>query len=86
MQEVLEQAVGRQSNGAVGLVRPQIVRQGIVLYARVPSTQESDKWYWVKKRRTGHHRFAYRCTCEGSFLGGHLCRHIAVFKLAEGRR
>jgi len=83
MQEVLEPAVGRQSNGAVGLVRPQTVRQGIVLYARVPSTQESDKRYWVKKRRTGHRRFAYSCTCEGSFLGGHLCRHIAAFKLAE---
>jgi len=82
MQELMERA-GTQHNGAVGLVRPQTIRQGVVLYARIPSTQEPNTWYWVTKRRTGSHRFAYRCTCEGNFLGGHLCKHIAAVKLAE---
>jgi hypothetical protein len=65
------------------LHRPIEPRHGVVLYGHVPSSRDPARWYWVKKRRTGKGRFAYSCTCEGSFLGGHLCRHIAQFKLAE---
>ena len=65
---------------------PQAVRNGVVLYGQVPSLNGSLKLYWVKKRRLGVARFAYQCNCEANFLGNHLCRHIAAFRLAEVER
>ena len=70
----------------VALQIPRVVRNGIVGYGEVPSLRDSFRRYWVKKRRVGTGRFVYACSCEGSFLGGHLCRHIAAFRLAEGAR
>ena len=69
--------------GAVSVKVPHSVRNGIILYGQAPSLNGSVKLYWVKKRRIGTGRFAYACTCEGSFLGNHLCCHIATFRLAE---
>ena len=69
--------------GGISVKVPHSVRNGIVLYGQVPSLNGSVKLYWVKKRRVGTGRFTYLCTCEGNFLGSHLCRHIAAFRLAE---
>ena len=70
----------------VALQTPRAMRNGVVLYGQMPSLHDSLKRYWVKKRRLGVGRFSYSCSCEASFLGGHLCRHIAAFRLAEGAR
>jgi hypothetical protein len=67
----------------VSLKVPQEARHGIVAYGQVLSSDGKTS-YIVKKKRTGKYRFTYYCSCPGSFLGGHrLCRHIAIFKLAE---
>ncbi|TXT25961.1 MAG: hypothetical protein FD131_4420 [Rhodocyclaceae bacterium] len=68
----------------ISVQMPRAVRNGVVLYGQVPSRHEASRRYWVKKRRVGTGRFAYACSCEGSFLGNNLCSHIALFKLAEG--
>jgi len=70
----------------ISIQAPCLVRNGIVLYGRISSLHEAARLYWVKKRRIGTGRFAYSCTCEGNFLGNHLCSHIALFKLAEGNQ
>ena len=70
----------------VVLQTPRAVRYGVVLYGRVPSLHDACKAYWVKKRRVGAGRFVYTCSCEANFLGGHLCSHIAAFRLVEGAR
>jgi len=72
--------------GGISVKVPQAVRNGVVLYGQVPSLNGSLKLYWVKKRRLGVGRFAYQCNCEANFLGNHLCRHIAAFRLAETER
>ena len=72
--------------GGISVKVPQAVRNGVVLYGQVPSLNDSLKLYWVKKRRLGTARFVYSCNCEASFLGNHLCKHIAAFRLAETER
>ena len=72
--------------GGTSVKVPQAVRNGIVLYGQVPSLNGLVRLHWVKKRRIGTSRFAYSCTCEGNFLGNHLCKHIATFRLAEAER
>ena len=72
--------------GGISVKVSQAVRNGVVLYGQVPSLNGSLKLYWVKKRRLGVARFAYQCNCEANFLGNHLCRHIAAFRLAEEER
>ena len=72
--------------GGISVKVPQTVRNGVVLYGQVPSLNGSLKLYWMKKRRLGMARFTYQCHCEANFLGNHLCRHIAAFRLAEIER
>lgn len=75
---------GRLPTQGVSIVKPQELRHGITLYGSVRSSDGSTS-YLVKKKRTGAYRFTYYCSCPGSFLGEyHPCRHIALFKLAEG--
>ena len=70
--------------GSVSLRVPQEARGNIVLYGSVLAS-DGTTWYTVKKERVGRHQFVYRCNCPGSFLGGHLCKHLASFKLAEAQ-
>ena len=70
-----------QHNG-VSLRSPRDLRNGVVLYGSVQSSDGITS-YTVKKERVGRHRFVYGCNCLGNFLGRHLCKHLAAFKLAE---
>lgn len=76
-----------QTNGAATMplvitVTPQTIRHRIVCYGQVRSSNGA-VWYLVKATRRRVSQRVYTCTCSGSFLGGHLCQHIAAFKLAE---
>ena len=67
----------------VSVRMPHAVRNGVVLYGQVRSS-DGGSWYTVKKVRLGAYRFSYACTCLDNFLGGYSpCRHIAALKLTE---
>jgi hypothetical protein len=68
----------------VSLRHPRELRNGVVLYGSVRSSDGTTS-YTVKKERVGSHRFVYGCTCLGNFLGHYLCKHLAAFKLAEAQ-
>ena len=75
---------GRLPTQGVSIVKAKEPRHGITLYGQVVSSDGRTR-YTVKKKRTGKYRFTYYCSCPGSFLGEYApCRHIALFKLAEG--
>ena len=70
-------------HNGVFLRTPRHLRNGVVLYGSVQSSDGITS-YTVKKERVGH-QFVYGCNCLGNFLGRHLCKHLAVFKLAEAQ-
>jgi len=70
-------------DGGVWVFKPKTVRNGVVLYGKVVSVSDGRRVYNLKKERLAAYRFTYTCTCQGNFLGGYLCQHIARFKLAE---
>ncbi len=80
---VLFQALPSQQEEDVVLVKPKTIRNGIVLYGKVASSEDR-RCYTVRKKHVGSFRYSYQCTCDGWFLGGYpICRHLALFKLAE---
>jgi len=80
--DALVQALPYRRNGVL-LVTPQTIRNGIVLYGKVAASH-GGHFYTVRKKHVGRFRYSYQCVCDGAFLGGYpLCRHIALFKLAE---
>ncbi len=78
----LLQVLPYRQNGVL-LVKPKTIRNGIVLYAKVAASA-GGHFYTVRKKHVGRFRYSYQCVCDGAFLGGYpLCRHVALFKLAE---
>lgn len=65
------------------LVKPEIIKNRIVLYGDVLSFTDHVRFYPVKKLHVRKGLYTYRCQCDGNWLGGKVCKHIHAFRLVE---
>lgn len=74
--------VVRVNGTQVKVTTPKKITNGVVLYGHVLAS-DGGRFYPVAKRHIGGGRFSYRCGCDFSVLAGRLCKHVAVFVVAE---